>query len=271
MGAEPVDVIIPTKNSMKPCFPQCIQSIRANVPVNRIIIVDKGSTDGTVEFAKASGCTVIDDSDGTRATARDKGIRESDTEFFVLVDSDVLLEPGWFSKIRGAMEEGKVGAACGFLYPTGRHMLNLYRSLAAMYRTGGLQNLARYGVFAGSNVLVRKKAVEGLHTPRDLDDTYIGEYIRSSGYIVRCLPSPLAFHVRGRETQPWECFSAGFMMRKYRLHNRRLTYFVKRVFFNSPVEALWITLYGKDPRAAFERFRVNVYTMGGYLYRAVNE
>jgi hypothetical protein len=36
---------------------------------------------------------------GTRATARQKGIEAVGTEWFVFVDSDVVLKEGWFETV----------------------------------------------------------------------------------------------------------------------------------------------------------------------------
>ena len=44
-----IDVVLLTKNSIKPCLKECVESIFANLPVNRLIVVDGGSTDGTLE------------------------------------------------------------------------------------------------------------------------------------------------------------------------------------------------------------------------------
>jgi len=38
-----------TKNSLKPCLRECLNSIYSNVPVNRLLVVDGGSIDGTLD------------------------------------------------------------------------------------------------------------------------------------------------------------------------------------------------------------------------------
>ena len=45
-----VDVVLLTKNSFKPCLKECLESIGDNLPINRLIIVDGGSTDETISF-----------------------------------------------------------------------------------------------------------------------------------------------------------------------------------------------------------------------------
>ena len=74
-GSLRVDVVLLTKNSLKPCLLECVKSIYENVPVNRLIVIDGGSTDGTIEFLeKMRDVEIIDDSGGNRATARQNGL-----------------------------------------------------------------------------------------------------------------------------------------------------------------------------------------------------
>ena len=75
MLSEKVDVVFLTKNSMKPCLKECLDAVYANVPVGRLLVIDGGSTDGTLDVVKTyANCVVIDDVGGNRATARQKGI-----------------------------------------------------------------------------------------------------------------------------------------------------------------------------------------------------
>ncbi|MGC2683000.1 MAG: glycosyltransferase, partial [Candidatus Nitrosopolaris sp.] len=47
-----IDVIVRTRNSEK-MLRECLQSVLDDVPVRRIIIVDNGSTDKTIEIASS--------------------------------------------------------------------------------------------------------------------------------------------------------------------------------------------------------------------------
>ena len=92
-----IDVVLLTKNSLKPCLSECLNSIYQNIPVNRLIVVDGGSTDGTLELVRTyPNVEVIDDTHGTRATARQRGIEAVKTQWHIHVDSDVMLSKGWF-------------------------------------------------------------------------------------------------------------------------------------------------------------------------------
>ena len=83
-----VDVVIITKNS-EHMLNECLRSVYENVPVNRLIVVDGHSTDKTLEivhkFQKKHGNVLMVQDNGNRATARQKGIEQVKTEWFMFV------------------------------------------------------------------------------------------------------------------------------------------------------------------------------------------
>ena len=57
-----IDVVILTKNSLEPCLKDCLDSVYANIPVNRLLVVDGGSTDGTLNLVQEySRVEIIED------------------------------------------------------------------------------------------------------------------------------------------------------------------------------------------------------------------
>ena len=93
-------IIIPTWNSM-PEFERCLNSIPKAFPegtVKEIIVVDKHSTDNTVECAKKHGCTILYD-DISLGSARLKGLHHAKTDWIAFIDSDIELPEGWFENM----------------------------------------------------------------------------------------------------------------------------------------------------------------------------
>lgn len=94
-----VDVVVLTKNSER-VLEKSVGSIYDNLPVNKLIVVDGYSTDRTLEILERFNRTYhnveVTMDKGTRATAREKGIRQVSTEWFVFVDSDVVLCHDWY-------------------------------------------------------------------------------------------------------------------------------------------------------------------------------
>src|SRR5512136_2765207 len=98
---DPIDVILLTKNSEQ-VLEGCLRSIYRNVPVERLIVVDNNSVDNTMDILRRfderyHNVIILHDS-GNRATARQKGIAKVGTEWFMFVDSDVILCKDWYRK-----------------------------------------------------------------------------------------------------------------------------------------------------------------------------
>jgi glycosyltransferase involved in cell wall biosynthesis len=93
------DVIIPTKNSAK-TFSSCIKGLlRSDVPIGRIILVDK-STDKTPEIAQKFGCDVIS-SEANYSQALRIGAKSAKTDYILMLDSDVIINKRFYSNLKG--------------------------------------------------------------------------------------------------------------------------------------------------------------------------
>lgn len=97
----PVDVAILTMNSQR-MLRECVNSVYANVPVNNLIFVDGYSTDGTADIVKEfqdkyENVTFIQEK-GTRGSPRQTAIGRIKTDWFMFVDSDVILSKNWFAE-----------------------------------------------------------------------------------------------------------------------------------------------------------------------------
>ena len=110
-----IDVVVLTKNSQH-LLSKCLTSIYQNVPIKNLIIIDGFSTDRTLEilekFNRKYGNVRLYQMEGSRAKARTEGIRKVTTEWFMFVDSDVLLCRDWFKKIKADLADG-VGCGLG--------------------------------------------------------------------------------------------------------------------------------------------------------------
>ena len=80
-----IDVVMLTRNS-ECVLDECLRSVYENVPVNRLIIVDRFSADETLkiieQYDKEYGNVVVLLREGTRAMARQEGIEKVVTEWF---------------------------------------------------------------------------------------------------------------------------------------------------------------------------------------------
>ena len=194
-SSEKVDVVVLTKNSER-VLERCLNSIYKNLPVNRLIIVDGYSTDSTLKiierFRKKYGNVILLMDNGTRGSARMKGIREVRTEWFVFVDSDVVLCNQWYERAKRFMKDD-VGGIWGIeiwdgLQHSAALKLFLVVTRKIFYLRGGTHDM-----------LVRREAVEDIKIPRDLhvfEDMFIKEWIEGKGYRVIATYDPYCIHYR---------------------------------------------------------------------------
>jgi glycosyltransferase involved in cell wall biosynthesis len=218
-----VDVVLLTKNSER-MLKQCLQSIYANVPVSRLIAVDGYSKDQTLEilnqFNKTHGNVKIVLDNGTRATARQKGIECVKTDWFLFVDSDIVLCKDWFKKAQKNITKD-VGAVWGIeIWSTIRNLKTLRFFLILTRKI--------FEVRGGTHdTMIRTDLVKDIEIPEDLhvfEDTYIKDWIEKKGYRLIPCYSPFCIHYRpktvwtfqgslGLVSEAFKCGSAGLISR----------------------------------------------------------
>jgi glycosyltransferase involved in cell wall biosynthesis len=216
---KPVDVVILTKNSQR-LLGKCIDSVYRNVLVNNLIVVDGYSTDGTMqivrEFQERHGNVIFVQDRGTRASARQKAMNMVKSDWFMFVDSDVILSKNWFSKAEKLVKDD-IGAIWGieiWSVLRRRRILKLFErvTMKIFEKRGGTHDL-----------LVRRKAVEDIKVPYYLhtyEDAYIKSWICKKGYRVIGVYEPYCVHFRPNVVWTFR-ESLGFMVSDLRFAVRR--------------------------------------------------
>ena len=180
-----IDVVVLTKNS-EHLLDKCLASIYASVPVKNLIVIDGFSTDSTLKILdkvnKKHGNIKVLRVNGSRARAREKAIQRVTTEWFMFVDSDVVLSKDWFKKAEKHVKPN-VGAVWGVnidVIPNvkNKHIIKLQRIIAQQcFNLRG----------ATHDTLIRRDAVEDIRIPEQLhvyEDTYLINWIKKKGYKV---------------------------------------------------------------------------------------
>jgi glycosyltransferase involved in cell wall biosynthesis len=192
---KPVDVVVLTKNSER-LLRKCIDSVYRNVPVDRLIFVDGYSTDSTrqivKEFQDKRENVIFVEDKGTRGSARQKAMNMVNSDWFMFVDSDVVLCRNWFAKAEKLVRDD-VGAIWGIeIWSVMRKtkILKLFErvTLKMFEKRGGTHDL-----------LVRRKAIEGIKVPHRLhtyEDAHIKSWICRKGYTVIGVYEPYCIHFR---------------------------------------------------------------------------
>jgi glycosyltransferase involved in cell wall biosynthesis len=105
-----VSVIIPTYNSAR-FLGVCLESLKnQSWKEVEVIVVDDGSTDGTLAIAEKYECIVVSNPKKGRAEAKNEGIRHSAGEYFFFIDSDMELSYNTINKcVRLASQGSSVG------------------------------------------------------------------------------------------------------------------------------------------------------------------
>lgn len=262
-----VDVVILTKNSLKPCLAECVRSVYANVPVNRLIVVDGGSIDGTVEFlSKFPNVVVIDDSGGNRATARQKGIEAVETEWFMFVDSDVILCEGWFDKAVRLIADD-VGAIWGVAIPVEKHTYNIIKAMSKFYRVPVKRLLVKQihsKRCMTHDTLFRTEPLKDIKIPKDLhiwEDDYIGRWIIRKGYRFLKTESPYCLH-NVAEKNVSNAVLNGYLMHKYNIWSFKA---VLLRFILAVPKAIWILSCTGDYTASKRQLLGYILTFKGWL------
>jgi glycosyltransferase involved in cell wall biosynthesis len=91
-----VDVLVATYESAATLGP-ALSAVRRYVPVHCLIVVDRRSRDGTAEIAREHGARLFEDEVGL-GSARNRALREADTDPVLFLDSDVeITRPDFYA------------------------------------------------------------------------------------------------------------------------------------------------------------------------------
>ena len=192
-----VDVVLLTKNSEK-VLEKCLESVYQNVPVGQLIAVDSYSTDRTLDILnqfneKYHNVKIVYDR-GTRATARQKGIQQVNTDWFMFVDSDVVLCKNWHQKAIKHIDKN-VGAVWGIeVWSTIQNQTTLKLFLWITRKI--------FEIRGGTHdTLIRTDLVADIKIPKSLhvfEDAYIKDWITKKGYKTIACYDPYCIHYRPR-------------------------------------------------------------------------
>ena len=101
-----VDVIVPVRDGGER-FRSCLRAIRAQTGVTtRIIVVDNGSTDGSLAVAEELADLVLVEPRPGSYAARNRGIGATTAEVVAFTDADCIPEPTWLSTALAVLDGG---------------------------------------------------------------------------------------------------------------------------------------------------------------------
>jgi len=86
-----ISVVIPTYNSYR-TLSECLRSVRDQTSACEVVVVDRFSTDGTLDITRLDGVNVIE-ARANRSEARNIGLKLSSCPAVLFIDSDMILPP----------------------------------------------------------------------------------------------------------------------------------------------------------------------------------
>jgi GT2 family glycosyltransferase len=197
-----VTVVIPTWNRAG-LLAQALESLsRQTYPIERVIVVDNGSTDDSADIAARAKAHIIQlATNAGFAVAVNRGIEEAaSADYICIVNNDVTLAPDWLAHLMTDLESNGVSFAAGKLLDASAHH-RIDGSFDAICRGGcawrcgsgrldsPLWNLARTIQFAPLTAAVFRASVfqqVGL-----LDETF-ESYLEDVDFGLRCAKAGLA-------------------------------------------------------------------------------
>ncbi len=113
-----VDLVMWTKNGAQ-TLPRVLQRINEAIPqefVNKKIIVDDASSDGTPTIATSFGWSVIPNKGHGISDGANTALEQVTSDFFVSFEQDLLLALDWWHKIPPLLENSNVAVASGMRF-----------------------------------------------------------------------------------------------------------------------------------------------------------
>lgn len=186
-NAMKVDVMVNTYNSER-YLEQCLASIRANIPVRKLFVIDKFSQDRTIKIAEKFDAEIVQ-TDVSLAEARKVGFNLIETSLFVNVDSDIVLPPNWFKRVMQYWDNDKIGCMWGVPL----HMNMLHRAYqTSMYK---FRPPWAYHTPFLPNMIARKDLLIDIEFPALMkigaiagEDYTIMHWIENKGFTCKCAP-----------------------------------------------------------------------------------
>jgi glycosyltransferase involved in cell wall biosynthesis len=182
--SESIDVVMCTWNSNRFYFRRCLASVKKQVDVHHFIVIDRFSSDGTLEVVRSvfPDARILQTA-ANLGDARRIGITNVDTQYFAFVDDDVELSDGWSTKLisilKGNNHIGAVQGYAGYFIDCfdkeQRFLLSRRKGLTREITDRGYTN----------NTVLETKIVKDFDTPRTIDsweDFLMTQHVVRKGY-----------------------------------------------------------------------------------------
>ena len=199
--------LIATVKDGGPAVAEFLTSVRGQMRApDELVIVDGGSTDGTLETLRAATDVTLIESPGANiAEGRNLAVRAATHEAIAVSDADCILAPDWLDHLLAAVEDG-ADVAMGFYRPIYRSFLEACSAAVSLPEEHEV-NPERF-MPSSRSVAFRREAFERAGGyPEWLDigeDMYLNHRFRELGIRMDFVGSAVAFwRVRPTIASTW--------------------------------------------------------------------
>ena len=243
-----IDACLWTKNG-ESVLPTTLRSFDQVVPktiINKRIMVDDHSKDGTISIGEEFGWQVHKNPGNGIADAANEALRHVTTPFFLSLEQDVILARDWFPRIFSHMSSVDIAVSQGIRIPTNR-------TLRAIWPT--TENFVGYSI---DNTIYRTEVLRMIggfpRKCRVCTDGWLKRNIEDAGYRWIIDPTVVSWHIRSGVRSTWkhdrhnpEMCTCGSWRRERTSHFGKLL----RLVLTSPLSGLKIAARNNTPVVVF--------------------